>query len=363
VEDDMAAPFTVTRQSDSFPAECKTGFDIPVELYFKWAEHIEKDLISTYSYGKLHDFIKPYYTEKSVEKLYAFPILKHGQIYGMMVMTYCYEKNNIDEWKEADILLMQGITQIISNAIEKDSVQKNLVKAKEQAETADKLKSMFLANMSHEIRTPMSGIVGFSHLIQDAAISPEVLEYAQVVMNNCYMLLQLLDDIIDVSKLESGQLKIRPKVCNINQLLSDRLILYQELLKKNDNTDVVLLLDDNGFNETALVDPVRLQQVLTNLVSNAIKFTEKGYIRFGYTRQNEQQLLFYVKDSGVGIPANDLNDIFDRFKQVEEHQKFNLEGTGIGLSISRSLVELMGGTIWIESELGVGSSFYFTIKG
>ena len=280
----------------------------------------------------------------------------------MIVMTHCSENNCDVELKGSDISLMQGITQIISNAIEKDTVQINLVKAKEYAETADKLKSMFLTNMSHEIRTPMSGIVGFSHLIQNSEISPEVLQYAQMVMDNCYILLQLLDDIIDISKLESRQLKMRPTECNINQLLSDRLVLYQELLKKKDNEDVVLLLDDNGFNETVLVDPVRLQQVLTNLVSNAIKFTKKGHIRFGYTRQDDQQLLFYVKDSGVGIPSNELKNIFERFRQVEEHQKLNIGGTGIGLSISRSLVELMGGIIWVESELEIGSSFYFTIK-
>ncbi len=361
--DDSSAPLRIFWKSHKLPAEHEKSFDIPADVYFEWAGHIKNDFVLVYDYEHLHDFIKPYYSEDSAKRLYAFPFSQHGITCGMMVLTQCSINRHIVDWKYSEISFIQSIAQIVSNALEKDIAQKNLVKAKEHAEDADNLKSAFLANMSHEIRTPMNGIVGFaSLLLQNEEAMPKTAQYVQIINDNCQMLLQLLDDIIDISKLESKQLKMSPAECEINRLLADGLMLYQELLKKKGKEKVEIILDDNDLNETVLVDPVRLQQVLTNLVSNAIKFTDKGYIRFGYTKPNDSQLQFYVKDSGIGIPANHLNIIFERFRQVEAHNDRNIGGTGIGLAISRSLVEMMGGKIWVESEPDVGSNFYFTIS-
>ena len=360
--DDTVDPIRLTWQSPELPVGYEKSFNIPADIYFNWAEHIKDDLVLVYDYIHLHDSIKPYYNEDSAKRLYAFPFSQHGITCGMMVLTQRSDNNNVVDWKYGEISYIQSLTQIVFNALEKDIAQKHLVKAKEHAEEADMLKSAFLANMSHEIRTPMNGIVGFTSLMQKEDASPKMTLYAHIIDDNCQMLLQLLDDIIDISKLESKQLKMLPMKCNINRLLSDGLMLYQELLKKKGINKVEIILDDNDLNETILVDHVRLRQVLTNLVSNAIKFTYKGYIRFGYTKPDDRQLLFYVKDSGIGIPKNHLNVIFERFRQVEEHSDHNIGGTGIGLAISQSLVEMMGGKIWVESEPGIGSNFYFTIS-
>ncbi len=360
--DNTEHPLLATWQSTELPPEHEKGFHIPSDLFVKWAEQIKNDLVLVYDYEHLHDFIKPYYSESAVKRLYAFPFAQHGNTCGMMVLTQCSINQHAPDWGYNEVTFVQSIAQIISNAIEKEAAQKNLIKAKERAEESDNLKSAFLANMSHEIRTPMNGIVGFASLMQKEATSPKIAQYTQVINDNCQMLLQLLDDIIDISKLESKQLKMSPIECNINQLLSDQLLLYRQLLKKRGKEKIEIILEKTPFNETIWVDPVRLQQVLTNLISNAIKFTDKGYITFGYTKPDNQHLLFYVKDTGIGIPQNHLNIIFERFRQVEEHYERNIGGTGIGLAISKSLVEMMGGKIWAESDLEIGSNFFFTIE-
>ena len=241
-----------------------------------------------------------------------------------------------------------------------------LIRAKEKAEEADKLKSTFLANMSHEIRTPMNGILGFASLIQvevDEKISPRTALYAQIINNSCRLLLQLLDDIIDISKLESNQMKIFLTNSNISKLLSDLLPLFKQLLQEKEKDDKVEIIFENAnLHETVLVDAFRLQQVITNLISNAIKFTDKGSIIFGFKRVDDDFLMFYVKDTGEGIKKKYHKTIFERFRQVEEEQKRNTSGTGLGLAISKNIVELMGGKIWVESKPGQGSTFYFTIK-
>ncbi len=351
----------ITWQSSVLPEGYNRAPEIPTKIYIKWAEYIKNDQLLVYDYEHLPEFSKPYFTKDSARRLYAFPFSQHGNTCGMMILTQCSLNEHIVDWGYDEISFMQSIAQIISNALEKNAAQKDLVKAKERAEEADNLKSAFLANMSHEIRTPMNGIVGFASLMQKEATSPRMAQYIQVINDNCQMLLQLLDDIIDISKLESKQLKMMPVECNINQLLCDLLLLYKQLLKKKGKEKVEIILDEPELNETVVVDPVRLRQVLTNLVSNAIKFTDKGFISFGYTKTSNGYLLFHVKDTGMGIPQNHLDIIFERFRQVDAHSRHNIGGTGLGLTISRSLVEMMGGDIWVESELGAGSSFYFTI--
>jgi len=255
---------------------------------------------------------------------------------------------------------------VIRDITERKQIELDLIRAKDRAEEADYLKSAFLANMSHEIRTPMNGILGFASLIQievDEEISPRTSQYAQIINDNCQSLLQLLDDIIDISKLESNQMKIIITECNINILLSDLLLLYNQLLRDKQKEDLVeIILDQSDEEEVVMADSIRLQQVMTNLISNAIKFTDSGTINFGYERQNEDYLKFYVRDTGIGIHKKYCNIIFERFRQVDEDRQMNIGGTGLGLAISKNLIEMMDGKIWVESELGVGSTFYFTIK-
>jgi len=255
---------------------------------------------------------------------------------------------------------------VVRDVTERKQIELDIIRAKENAEEADFLKSAFLANMSHEIRTPMNGILGFASLIQlevEEEISPRTSQYAQIINDNCQSLLQLLDDIIDISKLESKQLKLVLTECKLNSLLSDLHLLYEQILRDKGKADLVeIILDLSMYDDVVMLDSTRIQQVLTNLISNAIKFTETGTINFGFERKDDDYLLFYVRDTGIGIHKKYCEVIFERFRQVDENRQMNIGGTGLGLAISKNLVEIMGGEIWVESELGVGSTFYFTIN-
>ena len=242
-----------------------------------------------------------------------------------------------------------------------------LKNAKDKAEDSDRLKSAFLANMSHEIRTPMNAIIGFSDLLNDPDITQEQRqELISHINKNSDTLLYLIDDIIDVAKIEAGQLTINKTECNINQILSD---VYESFLETNDLKEKQQLqfLIKKGIqtdNFTIHTDPYRLKQIITNLVSNSLKYTDKGSIELGYfvkSNNDFSYLEFYVSDTGIGIPAENHNDIFERFNKLENSKTKLYRGTGLGLTITKNLVEMLGGKIWVESEPNKGSKFYFTI--
>jgi len=256
------------------------------------------------------------------------------------------------------IMVIRDITQRKMNEIE-------LIHAKEKAEESDKLKSAFLANMSHEIRTPINGIIGFLNFLADDNLSPKRRqEYVSVVNNSSIQLVKLIDDIIDVAKIEAKQLSICPTVFHLNDFMSELHIFFDTYLHTNKKDKIALILDDSQFvyPDAIFVDPMRLRQVLTNLIGNAIKFTEKGYIGFGYKPLPPDKLEFWVEDSGIGLPADQLEVIFERFRQAELANSRKYGGTGLGLTISRSLVQMMGGDITVESTEGEGSIFRFTIS-
>ena len=241
-----------------------------------------------------------------------------------------------------------------------------LVIAKNKAEEADSLKSTFLANMSHEIRTPLNGIVGMLHFIET---DPDLTfdqrkEYIGIIKNSSSHLMNLVNDIIDVSKIEAQQMKIIPIPVKINELMYELQKFFETYLQSVGKEHIRMVLKKSGLIEGChiLVDPVRLRQVLNNLIGNAIKFTENGYIRFGYRQSAPCQLEFVVEDTGIGLSPGQQEVIFERFRQVENGNNRQYGGTGLGLTISRSLVQLMGGNMWVKSTEGAGSSFYFTIE-
>ena len=230
--------------------------------------------------------------------------------------------------------------------------QKELEAARIKAEESDRLKSAFLANMSHEIRTPLNAIVGFSKLVIDAECTNEKEQYAEIIERNSEILLNLFNDILDLSSLEADSLSfnIRPI-----KLIDICLQLEQQFCYKVKN-GTKLILDDVDTELYVSGDWNRIIQIISNLLSNAAKFTPKGEIHFGY-REKEDFVEFYVKDSGIGIPAERVATIFQRFGKINDF----VQGTGLGLTLCRMLVEKMGGHIWLRSQEGKGSRFYFTL--
>ena len=230
--------------------------------------------------------------------------------------------------------------------------QKELEAARIKAEESDRLKSAFLANMSHEIRTPLNAIVGFSKLVIDAECTNEKVQYAEIIERNSEILLNLFNDILDLSSLEADSLSfnIRPI-----KLIDICLQLEQQFCYKVKN-GTKLILDDVDTELYVSGDWNRIIQIISNLLSNAAKFTPKGEIHFGY-REKEDFVEFYVKDSGIGIPAERVATIFQRFGKINDF----VQGTGLGLTLCRMLVEKMGGRIWLRFQEGKGSRFYFTL--
>ena len=256
-----------------------------------------------------------------------------------------------------------GIMAISRDITEKEEIQQQFRIAKEKAEESDRLKTAFLANMSHEIRTPMNSIIGFSTLLTEEFLTEaDRAEYIQHINHAGESLLNLIDDIIDIAKIEAGQLTVTAEICNLTDLMDELRTTFTELIHRRFKTDVQLIAEPGILTDGSLIisDPFRLKQVLTNLLVNAMKFTSKGSITFGF-RQEEETLKFYVRDSGIGIAKEYHAMIFNRFRQAQHENKKQYGGTGLGLAISQHIIELLGGNIWVESEPGNGADFYFTI--
>ena len=227
-----------------------------------------------------------------------------------------------------------------------------LIEAKQRAEESDCLKSAFLANVSHEIRTPLNAIVGFSEVIAHTESECEREEYLDIVKANSNLLLHLINDILDLSRIESGKMEFIDENIQMDELCEELRQMHQMRIKN----DVKIIFERPAASLTIVSDSHRLRQLYSNLISNAIKYTEKGAITFGYKLKGDM-MEGYVRDSGSGIPAEKLNNVFGRFEKLDLLK----QGFGVGLSICKSILDKMGGEIWVESELGVGSCFYFLI--
>ena len=256
-----------------------------------------------------------------------------------------------------------GSAITLKDITERKKREEELITAKQKAEESDKLKSAFLANMSHEIRTPMNAIIGFSDLLaKPGNFDKHKEKYLQIISSSGKSLLNLINDIIDISKIEAGQLKIKTQKVLLNPVMNE-ILLSQNQINDMNNKPFELRMKKavEGDDFTIETDVFRLKQILNNLIGNAMKFTEEGYIEFGYKFNTPEELLFYVKDTGVGMPQDKLDVIFTRFGQIDRKDNKNQSGTGLGLTISKKLTELLGGKMWVESEEGIGSTFFFTL--
>ena len=243
--------------------------------------------------------------------------------------------------------------------------EKELIDAKEKAEESNRLKTAFLANLSHEIRTPMNAIIGFSNLLIDEDMSyDEKVKLNKLINDNSQNLLKLIDDVIDISKIQSGDIQINNTECHLNKLLLDLYVTFSVQIENNTNKDIHLSMNkgSNLKDFSIITDPTRLKQVFYNLIENAIKFTNKGFVEFGYTViENENKIQFYVIDSGIGISNEKFEMIYDLFRQADESFTREYGGTGIGLSIAKNIIDYLNGEIWVQSTPNQGTNIYFTL--
>lgn len=285
------------------------------------------------------------------------------------------KKNGESFWESAVISPLLNSKGEITNYVaakeditEKNKLIKDLILAKEKAEESDRLKSAFLANMSHEIRTPMNGILGFTELLKSPDLSgKKQLEFIGIIEKSGDRMLNIVNDIINISKIEANQVELVKSQTNVNEQL-DFVFNFFEPEAKLKKLELLLIKPLHNQNAYIQTDREKLYAILTNLVKNALKFTHQGSIEIGYSvetklskAENNGILKFYVKDSGVGINDKQKDIVFIRFRQGSESLTRNYEGAGLGLSISKAYVELMGGKIWVENNDGGGSVFYFTL--
>lgn len=249
-------------------------------------------------------------------------------------------------------LTLVGSSLVIT---QRKKMEQELIDARDKAEESNRLKSAFLANMSHEIRTPLNAIVGFSGLLNSADHTEEREEYVKIIENNNELLLQLIGDILDLSKIEAGTLEFVETPVDVNALVSETI---KSLQPRAEAKGLSIVYADRMPECIILADHNRLKQVLINLITNSIKFTAEGSITVGYTLQRQDLLRFYVTDTGCGIAPEKQTDIFMRFVKLDGF----IQGTGLGLSICKTIINRMGGEIGVESELGKGSTFWFTIR-
>lgn len=280
---------------------------------------------------------------------------KSGHYY--WVDTTIYPNYSADGELEKFIAIRFDITSRKKAEIE-------LQQAKENAERTAKFKTDFLANMSHEIRTPISGIIGMNNFLMESGLTEQQKDYAENIRLSSETLLVVINDILDLSKIEAGKLDLEQHAFKLNEIIDQVLFMIRgKAEEKNLKLEYSL---SSELPDIIFADSTRLKQILINLINNAIKFTERGSVFISVSasvlNQTDVKIKFNVRDSGIGIPEEKLGQIFDSFSQAESSTSRKYGGTGLGLSICQKLVELMGGKIWVESDYGVGSSFYFTIE-
>ena len=256
------------------------------------------------------------------------------------------------------------ISELLQKNLEIEFAREELERTKEKVEESDRLKSSFLCNMSHEIRTPLNAIMGFCNLVADPGVEPaEKAQFIGIINQNIDALLELINDIFDIAQVESGSMDIEEQACNINDLLSSiqTYFNFEKGSVGKDNLQVKLNRANKDSDFSILTDKYKLRRTISNLVENALKYTEEGSIEIGYIYANNGMIEFFVKDEGIGFEQDKADVIFKSFRQVDDSSTRKYGGLGLGLTVAQKFTELMGGELWAQSEPGKGSIFYFTI--
>lgn len=309
-----------------------------------------------------------------LEKVIVIPLIAANQLVGSLLLLDMMDLFGIESVLDLLTQLSGVFALVIRNAHLYQNMEdlvatrtQELLVAKERAEESDRLKSAFLANMSHEIRTPMNGILGFAELLKEPNLSGEQQQkYIQIIEKSGDRMLNIINEIIDISRIESGLMNVDLCECNVNTQLNELMNFFQpEAEAKGLELYIQCPLPtEKAFFQT---DRDKLNAILTNLIKNALKFTQNGSIRMGYKLNSidsttiKQELVFFVSDTGMGIPPDRQEAVFERFIHADIENKKAMQGAGLGLAISKSFVTMLGGRIWVESAVDKGSTFYFAL--
>ncbi|MDD4645779.1 MAG: ATP-binding protein [Bacteroidales bacterium] len=289
------------------------------------------------------------------------PLMVENRVVGI-VMVQSYDSSV--EYDQSDLQLMIYASEHLAFAIDRYEVQSNLIKAKEKAEESDRLKSAFLSNLSHEIRTPMNAILGFTEMMAEPELNSQKWQlFSSRVVENSQRLLKTLTKMIELAKLQDNQMAVEATNLQVGLVFSnlrDDINSMVGLFKKT-GLEIRFICDPEAADLFVLADQIRLKQVVFCLAENAVKFTSQGFVEMGCRKYNQRQLLFWVKDSGIGINHDELEHIFEWFIRGQNPANNQYQGTGLGLTVTKKIIELMQGQIWVESEPGQGSCFYFTL--
>jgi signal transduction histidine kinase/CheY-like chemotaxis protein len=317
---------------------------------------------------------------REFNSLAIFPLIQNAKSVGAIF----FYSERIDFFIKDELSLLEQLTKDISYALDKIEIEKEEKKAKEhlvkheqelnaqnemlavareKAEQSERLKSAFLANMSHEIRTPMNALLGFSDLLMEANVTEETRQYCQIISSQSNYLLHLISDILDISKIESHTVTIHPEIISLNKFLDELHLIFLNKLKKCNKDIKLTYKKPKGTTQFDIsTDVLKFRQIFTNLLDNAIKFTESGEVSFGYLIHNNEELVCFVSDTGIGIDKKYQKDIFEIFRQAQNKSDKNYGGTGLGLAICKGNAQLLGGDIWVESKPDKGSVFYFSVN-